>query len=78
MSDYHGSDDEYWDDIYYYENYDEEMDPNSWSGSSGRSTTTGFWIWLVILIVASNISTGFGEAVLIIGLVIWIIGKFVK
>ena len=78
MSDYHGSDDEYWDDMYYYENYDKGMDPNSWSGSPRRSTSTGFWIGLIILIAAINISPGLGEVVLIIGLVMWIIGKFVK
>ncbi len=76
--DYYGSDEEYWDDMYYYENYDKKMDPNSWSGGSRRSTTSGFWIWLIAFIVACNISSGLGNVVLIIGIVMWIIGKLGK
>ena len=76
--DYNGSDDEYWDDMYYYENYDKKMDPNSWSGHSGSRTGNGFWIWFVSLIVACNISSSLGNIVLIIGVVLWIVNKLGK
>ena len=71
-------DQDYWDDIYYYENYDEELDPNYWSGYSNHSVKTGFWIWLIAFIIASNISVRLGEVVLVIGIVAWIIGKLSK
>ena len=75
FNDYHGSDEEYWDDIYYYENYDEEMNPDSWEGTPKSSIGTGFWIWLIILIVVCNIAPALGEAVIFIGLIWWIISK---
>ena len=76
--DYHGSDEEYWDDMYYYENYEQGMDPNSWSASSGPSLGTGFWIWLIVFIIASNISSGFGGFVLTAGIVLFILSRLGK
>ncbi len=76
--DYYGSDEGYWDDMYYYENYDKGMDPNTWPGHSRRSASGGFWIWLIVFIVACNISSGLGDVVLVIGLVMWIVGKLGK
>ncbi len=70
--DYNGSDNEYWDDMYYYENYNKEMDPNTWKGYPGRRSGTGFWIWLVVYIVASIISVSLGNIVLLIGIVLLI------
>lgn len=76
--DYNGSDQEYWDDMYYYENYDKEMDPNSWPGHSGPSIKGGFWIWFIALIIVCNLSTGLGEAFIIVSLIWWLISKFAK
>ena len=73
--DYRGSDEEYWDDVYYFENYLEE-EKNS--GCSGTRTKGSFWIWLIVFIIACNISSGLGEVVLIIGVIWWIISKVVK
>ncbi len=70
--DYRDNDEEYWDDVYYYENYLKEEDS---SGSSAPRIKGSFWIWLVIFIIASNISSGLGSAVLTIGIVIWILCK---
>ncbi len=69
------SDDEYWDDVYYFENYLEEEEN---SGCSYPRIKGSFWIWLVVFIVACNISKGLGEAVLVIGFVWWIISKLIK
>ena len=73
--DFHENDEDYWDDVYYFENYLEE-EKNS--GTAGPSIKGAFWIWLVVFIVACNISKGLGEAVLVIGIVLWIISKFIK
>ncbi len=70
--DYHGNDNEYWDDMYYYENYNKDMDPNSWSGRPRRTFGTGFWIWLAVFIVAANISTALANILLLMGVVLLI------
>ena len=70
--DYHGNDNEYWNDMYYYENYNKDMDPNSWSGRPRRTFGTGFGIWLVVFIVAANISTSLANILLLIGVVLLI------
>ncbi len=76
--DYNRSDNEYWDDMYYYENYNKDMDPNAWSGYPRRTFGTGFWIWLIVFIIASNISSSFGGVVLTIGIILWILRKVIK
>ena len=73
--DYHGSDDEYWEDAYYFENFYKENDPNAGSGYSGPRVGGGFWIWLIVFIIASNISSSFGSFVLAVGIIIWILRK---
>ena len=73
--DFQRNDDDYWDDVYYYENYLKEEEN---SGTAGPSVKGGFWIWLIIFIVACNISSGLGEVVLVIGVVWWIISKLIK
>ena len=76
MSDDHrDSDQEYWDDVYYFENYLKEEES---SGCAGSNTKGSFWIWFIALIIVCNISSGLGEAFIIISLIWWIISKFVK
>lgn len=69
------SDQDYWDDVYYFENYLKEEEN---SGCSGPNIKGSFLVWLVVFIIASNISSGFGSFVLGCGIVIWIISKLIK
>ncbi len=76
--DYRGSDEEYWDDVFFFENFYKENDPNETSGFSGPRVGGGFYVWLIIYIIAAYLSTAFGIVVLTIGIVIWILGKIFK
>ncbi len=78
MSDNNGNDNKYWDDMYYFENYEKEMDPNSWSGRPRSNAGGGFWVWLIIFIIACNISSSLGSAILVIGIILLIICKICK
>ena len=75
---YHGSDEEYWDDMYYYENNDEDMNPGTWEGNPKSWIGGGFLLWFVILVIVCNISSGLGEAFIILSLIFWIISKIAK
>ena len=63
-------DQEYWDDVYYYENYLKEEEK---SGCAGPRISGAFWIWLIVFIIASNISSGLGEVVLAFGIIMLIL-----
>ncbi len=76
--DYHGIGEEYWENAYYYENFLKENDPCEVSGFSEAKISGGFWIWLIVFIIASNISASFGSVVLTVGIVIWILSKIFK
>lgn len=80
MSDDNMNDEEYWDDMYYYENYNKEMDPNNYpsTGHSKSGIGIGFVVWLVLFIIASNISSSFGSVVLFIGIALLILSKVFK
>lgn len=68
--------DEYWENVYNYEMYEEELNE---SGSPAGVHISGvFGVWLIILVIASNISLVLGEAVIFIGLACWIISKIAK
>ena len=76
--DYRENHEEYWDDVYYFENFYKENDPNETSGFSGSKVGGSFWALLIINVIAAYISSSFGSVVLTVGIVIWILGKIFK
>ncbi len=77
MSDDHfGGDNEYWDDMYYYENYDKDLDPNSWPSRSGSRPGYGGLIWFIALIVICNLSTDLGAVFIAGSIIYWIVRRF--
>ena len=67
MSDEHNyRDEEYWSNIYNYEMYEQELEESG--SSSGVIFSKSFLIWLVALVIASNISKDLGIVVVFAGL----------
>ena len=76
MSNDYGNDNDYWDDKYYYENYDKDLDPNSWSGHTGSKSGYGGLIWFIALIVICNLSTDLGAFFIAGSIIYWIVRRF--
>lgn len=78
MSDDFDNDNDYWDDMYYYENYDKKMDPNTWSRNSGSNSGYGWVIWLIAMIIICNLLPELGTIAMAGSIVYWIIKKISK
>ncbi len=78
MSDDFGNDNDYWDDMYYYENYDKKMDPNTWTGHSGSGSGYGWIIWFIAMIIVCNLSSELGTFAMGCSVIYWIIRKICK